>query len=365
MTTHFNQKGNGEEQDCSVLSRDSCDGCFQDRDIETEAGHRDGKGVGNADERATFAAVDSTSITRSMFRNVWTSCLPPPMVASIGRLDLILEPYMGPEPSSLLLGSILFYFGFAYFLRLIFSKRMLRSKATLDDGFGHKSQSTQERKDFDFTVALCGPVYSGKTNLFYQLVGNPPYAMHDGESFPDLPAVMTVKSILQNTGYWDASTAPSVPSGLVIRALDIPGQFGSRDVATVLREHQVDRVVLVLDSTQPVSKGADYLYALLLSSMESPTILVACHKSDSPRAKNCRRVKLQLRNELERLNKLLSNKTNADGAPLTMDWDKLFATSSHVGFLETSSCLAGGDTNSLGINELRRYCETGEIPITT
>jgi len=67
------------------------------------------------------------------------------------------------------------------------------------------------------------------------------------------------------------------------------------------------RIVFVLDSTRPVPvDAAQTLHNIILnnSNGEKVTILVACQKSDVTNAKHWRRIKIQLRTELERWRKV-------------------------------------------------------------
>jgi hypothetical protein len=117
--------------------------------------------------------------------------------------------------------------------------------------------------------------------------------------------------------------------------LDTSGHWGaSRLVSMVVEKESINCLVLVLDSTQPIRKAADYLYALLLQqqqqqkqgssfrfkySNQQSSIALACHKSKAPKAKNVGSLKLQFRNELERLSKL--DATTNSTTTTTTDWD--------------------------------------------
>ena len=229
-----------------------------------------------------------------------TPYLPPPVVAAMAQIDPPLEPFLGPEPSMTILGTL----GLALVVwkLLSFFGGGSRGSAIQDDQDDETTSKSKTLRAYDSTLLLCGPSLAGKTSLFYKL-------LYPNRAF----SLGTVQSLSSNVGY-------KQHGGETWRYLDIPGHWGAdKMVSSVLQKEEIQRIVLVLDSTQPIAKAADYLYALMQFQKQknkSLTVMIACHKAKAPKAKNFRRIKLNLRNELERLEKLSSQPTNIQ------DWDK-------------------------------------------
>lgn len=267
----------------------------------------------NNDNTNNEATVQVAPMVTAMKQHI-TPYLPPPLVAAMAQIDPPLEPFLGPEPSMTLLGTLLL--GFIVWKLLQFlGGGSSRGSAIQDDGQDDDVASNKKNKSqrsFDSTLLFCGPSLAGKTSLFYKL-------LYPKRSFP----LRTVQSLSSNVGYRQLG-------GITWRYLDIPGHWGpDKLVSTVLQkqnDNMIQRIVLVLDSTQAVSKAADYLYALVQYQQtqqqqqsqkdDSLKVLIACHKAKAPKAKNFRRIKLNLRNELERLDKLSSQPTSIQ------DWDE-------------------------------------------
>ena len=182
---------------------------------------------------------------------------------------------------------------------------------------------------------MCGPSLGGKTSIFYTL-------LQKGEDSTS----KTVRSIKSNTGFLETSEK-------VLRLLDTPGHWGPQKLFRVVGLQDVQRLVVVVDSSQPVAPAADYLYEVLKSTISnattsSPDILIACHKSDHSKAKNARRIKLQLRSELVRLGKL----DNA-GSEDPVNWE------------EKMNAVPLCSSTVSDLKDLRAFCETGTVPQST
>lgn len=276
-------------------------------------------------EEDDIPIVPATPIFRTSFRQKITPYLPPPVVTAMRQVDPQLEPYIGPEPSVTIFSTLFL----ALFLWQVLSRVIGRGggKAIQDDDdqedLGLKQK---DNRYFDSTLLFCGPSLAGKTSLFYSLV------------YPDRSKPLGfVRSISSNIGYLERDSK-------VWRYLDVPGHWGaSKLVSVVLQKETIDRIILVLDSTQPASKAADYLYALCQEKNNIPT-LICCHKSKAPKAKNFRRIKLNLRNELERLDKLSAN-------ALGRDWDDVLG--------ELEFCSSSINPNLL--DDVQRFCHTGAL----
>mmetsp|Transcript_7875 Transcript_7875/g.16231 ORF Transcript_7875/g.16231 Transcript_7875/m.16231 type:complete len:308 (+) Transcript_7875:68-991(+) len=291
---------------------------------------------------ADDGTADDVRLFQTTLRETISPYLPPPMVKAFKEIDPLLEPVVGPEASVNIAGSLFL----AWFLYRLATALFSSSSSSVGSGSTKNTAIQEDDRDkdilpsnaetsrpFDETVVLCGPSLAGKTSAFYKLL--------DGSSDRK---VGTVRSIKSNTGFLETT------SGATLRILDTPGHWGASKLLRVVEPQDVQRLVVVVDSTQPVAPAADYLYAVLKSSIytnsgSSPTVLVACHKSDHTKAKNARRLKLQLRSELVRLSKLESE---GDG-----DWE------------ETMNALPLCSSSVTDLKALREFCETGTPPSST
>lgn len=342
----------------------------------------------------------------TVLRNRVTPLLPPPVVTAMDQLDQRLEPTLGPD------GTIRTFI-LAVLLWRVFSLVFGNSTKS---GRGKEASAIQEdvqeddivdadNVQYDGTVLLCGPPQSGKTTMFYSLVyPKPPSASTESSTVSSTSSLLfpTVSSIKPNTGYATIHPTREEKNNTSIwRFLDIPGHWGAEKmVSTVLSDTSTTastlplRIIVVLDATQPIAKSADYLYHIIMQQQQQqqqrnntpfPYILVACHKyqSSSSKVKNVRRIKLQLRNELERLSRLESihhnnDNNNTDSSNATVDWEHVLQH--QVGFVPTdcqSTTTTGNDTpdtsssstttttqipNMLGLEELKHYIDSGNLP---
>jgi GTPase SAR1 family protein len=308
-------------------------------------------------EAATHTHTHPIVLFQTTLRQTITPYLPPPVLVAMRQIDSHLEPsigmYIGPEPSMTVLGSFLLaVLLWQLVVRITNVARVLLGGG----GGGHNALKDDDDDDnptnilhgdtryFDATLLLCGPSLAGKTALFYQLVHPPEPQQQNG-----LRLRQTVKSLKTNTGFVTITTNNN---NVVWRVLDTPGHWGAdKMISTVLlnnHSQKLQSIILVLDATQPVSKAADYLYALLVlqqSQSQQYNLLVACHKSKAPKAKNVRRLKLQLRTELERLSQLKEGATSHN-------WEEIMED--HVQFCATSC-------DPPLLQELETFLETGTV----
>lgn len=286
---------------------------------------------------------------QTKLRENLTPFLPPPVIKAIQEIDPRLEHIVGPEASISIVGSLLFAWLLYRLAKIFFS-----SGSSLGDGTRNSAIQEDDRdkdilpsdakasRPFDETVLLCGPSLAGKTSIFYGLLqrGN-----SDSSSKSNGAKMGTVRSIKSNTGFLESSEK-------VVRILDTPGHWGPDKLLGVVGLEDVDRLVIVVDSSQPVPPAADYLYAVLKSTISNdsnsaactPTLLIACHKSDHTKAKNTRRIKLQLRSELIRLGKL---DTDND---LRIDWE------------EAMNAVPLCSSTVTDLIPLKTFCEAGTLP---
>lgn len=259
--------------------------------------------------------------------------LPPPVLRAIQQVDPQLEPYVGPEGTVSLLSSFILAWLVWVIIRFM-SKRLLSTGNAVDD---EPVVATTPSAPYNHTVLLCGPMESGKTRLFYQLC-------HGSTTMP------TVMSLRANVGVSHS-----------IRYMDWPGYGSLKDPNLVpVMKAAHPRIVLVLDATQSVSSAADCLDELLTvaqqyySTKNPLAIFVACHKNDLSKAKNAKRVRLQMRTELERLLKSRGDSItwwSAGGEQLELD---------DLKFVKLSFCATSCE--GVASPELVVFCQSGKLP---
>jgi signal recognition particle receptor subunit beta len=270
--------------------------------------------------------------------------LPPPVLKAIKEIDPQLEPYVGPEGCITVVGSLLLSYALYQLVRSIFGSSS-SSSSSLGDGGKNKAiqedyrdqdilpVSNEKSRPFDGTIVLCGTSLTGKTSLFYRLIQQEQEQQQKWK---------TVRSIKSNTGFLEHNRK-------VLRVLDTPGHWGPEKLIRAVPLQDIDRLLVVVDSTQPVAPAADYLYAILKQqkskSKNKASVLISCHKSDHPKAKNARRIKLQLRSELIRLSKLDNINDENDNY-----WE------------ENLNAIPLCSSNVDNFNSVREFCETGAIP---
>ena len=312
------------------------------------------------DAEEVLVVVPATPIFQTTVRQKITPYLPPPVVVAMKRIDPQLEPYIGPEPSINIMGTFVLALLLWQFMKVV-------SNSVSGGGSGGKAiqgdtndpsndvlkSATTSNKHYDETILLCGPSFGGKTSLFYTLL----LSSQQGSNTHKACIPKTVKSLQPNSGYLESKNNDKGKTRMI---LDLPGLWDTTKVVSTIQEtcktvssSQPIWIVVVLDSTQPVSKVADYLYQILSSSSSSAldnnnsnvNVIIACHKSKATKAKNVRRIKIQLRTELERLTKLQQpkqdNDQDADDKADADDWEailndqtKLVPTSSDPPALE-------------------------------
>jgi signal recognition particle receptor subunit beta len=284
---------------------------------------------------------------QTRIRKAITPYLPPPVINAMRQIDPQLEPLVGKEATTSIVGSLLV----GWLLFLVVTKLLGSSgsgKAIQEDDHDHDvlQQEQHSTRPFDGTILLCGPSMSGKTTLFYHLG-------YRGGNNNDFNTLCTVKSIKSNTGFMESSNN-------TWRIVDTPGHWGPDKLLQAITISQVQRIVLVVDSTQPVAQAADYLYALWTamennnSSDTRPHLLITCHKNKHSKAKNMRRIKLQLRSELERLQKLKAMDDSEKSSPTT-DWEQ--------NLNEILICSSNVGEGGIILEDLQEFCGTGTISI--
>ena len=228
---------------------------------------------------------------------------------------------------------------------------------------------------------LCGASHSGKTALLHYLTNAE--VMKDSASSYNPP--MTVTSLVANVGY--ISQDPTETNGdekNAIRIIDYPGHPSlSSQLTTLLLPSATSRLLFTLDATQPVTVGAALLYQSILTHSQirqswtkegkDLDILVVCTKNDEKGAKNYKRMKIQLRNELDKLRKVdlaiqesSSASSNGDKATLSVkgksiDLDDLGEdVPVSLYFVEAGFGMDSGKSG--GMVTIRDFVLTGALP---
>ena len=273
---------------------------------------------------------------RTLLRQGLTPYLPPPVVKAMGDLDPLLEPYVGPEASITIASTLFFSFLVLQFLKVLGGlSRGGKAIADDEDDAGLAALNKTATEDYGDTVILCGPMWAGKTRIFYHLA-------HKDPNLPTLMSLRANAALLENDSKIGGEKA--------IRLLDYPGHSGLQDELFVrMIQAKPVRIVLVVDATQPMTAAADFLYDLIqhgkdlgMGKNKKLNIFVACHKGDLSSSKNPRRIKISLRTELEKLIKVRS--TIAETAAVEDDG----ASSS----LKSSSAWWKEEQSSLDLDEL-------------
>jgi GTPase SAR1 family protein len=275
-------------------------------------------------EAAAAAAAATTSTVAVPFqttiRRQITPYLPPPVISTIKTVDFTLKPYVGDEAFINILLSVLL----GYVLYRLVSIVGRKGEAIQD----LEEEDVQEdgTQRYDDSLLVCGPTLSGKTTIFYYLLGG--------------QRLQTIKSSKSNIGYLSHKS-----TNVVTRIVDTPGCWNIDKVTKTLPlDNKVrQKIAVVVDSTQSVASAVDYMYPLLLAN--GRPIIVVCSKCNHPKAKNVRRLKLQLRNELERYDQLQA--TQEGGSSSHRDWETIMNQN-------TTWCSTNIDERTVMVDELMK-----------
>lgn len=181
---------------------------------------------------------------------------------------------------------------------------------------------------FNETVVICGASNSGKTSLLHYLCDNA--KEKENTEIMD-PVPMCVTSLVANVGYvcsWEDTNDKTNTGNMTIRVIDYPGHPSLlSQLTTLLLATATSRLIFTLDTTQPVIEGAALLYQYILTHSQvrqswvkvgkTLDVLVVCTKTDAKGSKNYKRMKIQLRTELDKLRKvdlaIQESSTSEDG----------------------------------------------------
>ena len=280
-------------------------------------------------------AGESELSTLTNVRNVVSPYLPPPVLDAMSYIDA--NPNMqslGDEPSMLILSAVfaIFMIGRGFkFLSFLSSGKAVEGLDNddespegnvLDNLDANSISKTNQETEYSDSVILFGPSYSGKTVLFNTLL-----SYVDETKEREIP--LTVMSLKANISYLQERGGEVENKN--VRIVDYPGHITLSSKLPLLlqppsKSNQTVRALLVIDSTKVVSEAASLLYDTILTNKnlleawekegEVLNIMVLCNKMDATNAKNWRRVKIQLRTELEKLKKISSGVSSSSGSGL-------------------------------------------------
>ncbi|GKY97233.1 hypothetical protein MPSEU_000681700 [Mayamaea pseudoterrestris] len=327
--------------------------------------------VSEGDVNESETRQPNAPIFQTHVREFLTPYLPPPVVQAIHRIDPKLEPFTGPEACITIAFSLLASWMVLLIIRFIASKRFTRTGSAIAGHDNTKSSLLLHQADelkFDATVLLVGPPDAGKTRLYYQL-------MMQGSDDTLLKMHSNVPTL--------TSLEPNVGVVHRIRYIDWPGisSVAVNDENTAFSSiwKSVPRLILVIDSTHSgMGPAADVLYTLLqelyMAKQSSkrikhqlPVIFVACHKQDVPKAKNPKRIQLQLRTELERLlqvNKAAAATIAQDGDAATKEIVQWWPVGEPLELDQLDFCRLHFASTSCAkevSEELQTFCKRGEL----
>eukprot|EP00555_Chaetoceros_dichaeta_P010987 CAMPEP_0198270656 /NCGR_PEP_ID=MMETSP1447-20131203/45893_1 /TAXON_ID=420782 /ORGANISM="Chaetoceros dichaeta, Strain CCMP1751" /LENGTH=373 /DNA_ID=CAMNT_0043962787 /DNA_START=160 /DNA_END=1281 /DNA_ORIENTATION=- len=265
--------------------------------------------------------------------------LPPPVLRMMQTIDAIpqLRTIVGEEPTMTLSTLLLVIYVVGWGMKFVTSSFGGNKAAVegLDDDAPEGSvlsnlekKSSIENEVYGDSVILFGPSGSGKSVLFHSLL--------DPTSTQMSMTIMSLKanaSILRQRDSNNPQDPPSsAASTAAVQIVDYPGHISlSTHLETLFypkhKHHQGNsttttiRGVLVVDSTKSCNQAASLLFHTIVTNSAllekwntlykktgtKLKIMVVCSKTDAPNSKNWRRMKIQLRTELEKLRKIASS----------------------------------------------------------
>lgn len=335
-------------------------------------------------------------------RHMISPYLPPPVLHAIKSIDS--NPKMeiiGEEPFMTILVTFLLIVILGKGIKFLSFLTSGKAVEGLDDDDAPEENVLSQlkivgndsdiQKLYDDSVILFGPSYAGKTCLFHTLLSK-------SEPSKDIQMIKTVMSLKANVSILQRRDLKmdidDNSKKEYIRLVDYPGHITlSSHLPSLLYPTKKSksggkiRGLLVIDSTKSVSDAAMILYntvltnASLLNEWENRgseilQIMVVCNKSDAAGAKNWRRVKIQLRAELDKLKKISSSVSSSKNSALLLDGnatnqaDKRQLNGKNVDLDDLSknglsnikiSFLSFSSVNGDGMEELKAFVASGEL----
>ena len=171
-------------------------------------------------------------------------------------------------------------------------------------------QEDQKRKAVRDRFLLTGPSCSGKTKLYYKLIGaNITYTVSSSDvNETSGPVAVKVPQRILASGRVEGADQDSTFTTVSAKFVDVPGHFCFKKAIQV-ESTGAKAIILLLDAKEKAKFGdaAEILYDLLgdieVISEELP-ILVVCNKQDIPFAKTALQVERELVNEIEQIRKV-------------------------------------------------------------
>lgn len=246
------------------------------------------------------------------FRTVITPYLPPPIIKLISTTNEYLKPYTDEGFMIIIFTALICYI---VYILLCVVKRLFQSRYSVlndddDDVMGLLSKNNKNKKvvnvDISSTILLCGISGSGKTLLFHKLS----QLQATEEEEDSIPSLVTVPSLKAAEEYVTCTSTATTnndkasSTSATIRLIDFPGHASLRSSIPL---SITNKIIFLLDSSKSITESAHFLFHILTTttpSKQQGQILIVCNKEDLPLAKNLKRIKLQLRTELERLRKV-------------------------------------------------------------
>lgn len=336
-------------------------------------------------QAAGGAEGEDVPTTQTVLRNIRKSAapyLPPPLLNVIHKTDsYLLANHATRLPSEPSMSILTAFFSAFIALRLIqglqlcWLSKTKRSTAHLSgeennavlSGLSQSKTRTDNSAQnntslhFDETVVIIGASGAGKTVLLHFL---------SNENDCDMQLPMTVTSLVANVGFMHIpcdNTHKFKNKPLAIRLVDYPGHPSlSTQLTSLLLPDQTARIVFAIDATKPVTDGVSILYKFIFTnnkvriawkkSGKPLVILIVCTKEDDKKAKNHKRMKIQIRNELDRLRKVdsaIDMTGNAKGKSIDLENPDM----PQLHFVETGIGIQGGN----GLKAVREFVRTGAI----
>lgn len=305
-------------------------------------------------------------------RGIISPFLPPPVLNLIHNVDTNeqINQFIKHEPSMKILVASLSLYILYIITSSLFSfegKRKAVKGLVDDEPEGNVLSNLSNDKLYKDSVILFGPCHSGKSVLFNRLVNE--------------KMVETVTSLKANVEIVDGVRIVDYPGHITLSAklpsLMVPATNGKQSSGAI-------RALLVVDSTKPLSGAGEILYNSILTNSSFVNewkktkegsfihIMVVCNKSDATGSKNWRRVKIQLRSELEKLKKISCDSKDKEN-DLEGDErieDSRVDLSGKIDFDDLSkngvqnvklSFMSLSCLNEKGMDEIRAFVKSGEV----
>lgn len=282
-------------------------------------------------------------------RETITPFLPPPILRAIHTVDSNpqVQSFIGNEPSMSITTTLILIYLFTLVVKYISSSNVIGGKQAVDGlqddepesaVTSHLSKLCFQQRDQDENaelVIMFGPCHSGKTVLFHKLLSlsSRTYeSQKKGRSLPNTVTSLKAKFTTLSVQNEDENLRKTCNK---VRLIDYPGHLSlSAQLSSLLYPSSryvtngtMSRALFVVDSTKPLSDAAMLLYneiltnGNLLQAWEKKRVatgqvfqvMIVCSKTDMKNSKNWRRIKIQLKNELERIRKIASSSNTEHG----------------------------------------------------